>query len=67
MVTKLQRSDSVDRIAELLGPDASTITGLHFADDPQRAIAPSRSGLCRSRYERFRSLGVRYAFAANAV
>lgn len=25
MVTKLQRSDSVDRIAELLGPDASTI------------------------------------------
>ena len=25
MVTKLQRSDSVDRIAELLGPDASKL------------------------------------------
>ena len=35
-MAELQRSASVDRIAELLGPDATKLLDLHLADDLER-------------------------------
>ncbi len=67
MVTKLQRSDSIDRIAELLGPNASELLNHTSQTISKDHAATSRPGFCRPRLVDLGSLAGSPAFPAIAV